>query len=547
MGDRIAGFRRVGTVMLPGDAVPQKPLSAHSVKPGQVGPKRITSRPAPGAGPAPRVEIVIPVRNEECALAPSVRRLAAFLRTGFPFHARIAIADNGSSDGTWAVATELCAELADVRAVRLEQPGRGRALKSCWLESDAEVLAYMDVDLSSGLNALLPLVSPLLSGHSDIAIGSRLARGARVSRGSRREIVSRCYNLLLHTTLNVGFSDAQCGFKAIRADKARSLLPLTEDTAWFFDTELLVLAERAGLRVHEVPVDWTDDPDSSVDIFATAIADLRGVARLGWHLARGTLPVPVAGEPPTVPRAARGLPGQLLRFCGIGVASAVAYVILYFVLRGTLSAQEANAASLLITAVANTAANRRVTFGIRGRAHAARHQVQGLLAFGSGLALTSMALAALTAVVPRPTHAIEVTVLVAASLLATVVRFVLYRSWVFRPRQAPPGPVLVAGRRPDNALPAESRTPGETRTAAMGGGSVAAAQPDLSATYAHGWPASCGAYNCSRWRGRGAEPIHSATRRRPLAASPRGRRIDLRPARHPTTGGPKPVMMNCEL
>jgi putative flippase GtrA len=430
---------------------------------------------------SPQVEIVIPARNEERELASSIRRLAAFLCNEFPFRTRITIADNGSSDGTWPVAEELAAELAEVRAVRIEQPGRGRAIRACWLDSDAEVLAYMDADLSSDLNALLPLVSPLLSGHSDIAIGTRLARGARVSRGSRREVISRCYNLLLQAILDVGFSDAQCGFKAIRADKARSLLPLTEDTAWFFDTELLVLAERAGLRVHEVPVDWTEDPDSSVDVLVTAAADLRGIARLFWHLARGTLLIPVAREPAEVLPPTRGMPGHLLRFCGIGAASGLAYAVLYLVLRGSLSAQGANAVSLLVTAIANTAANRRVTFGIRGRTHAARHQIQGLLAFGSGLAITSMALAALAAVVPRPSRAVEVAVLIAANLIAAVVRFVLYRSWVFRPRQAPPEPLLVAGWRPDGAIPAGSRTLGGTHTA-MGGTSAAAARPDLPAT-----------------------------------------------------------------
>ena len=135
----------------------------------------------------------------------------------------------------------------------------------------------MDVDLSTDLNALLPLVAPLMSGHSDVAIGTRLARGARVVRGPKREIISRCYNLLLHASLGTGFSDAQCGFKAIRADAARALLPLTTDTGWFFDTELLVLAERAGLRIHEVPVDWIDDPDSRVNVVATALGDLRGI------------------------------------------------------------------------------------------------------------------------------------------------------------------------------------------------------------------------------------------------------------------------------
>ena len=258
--------------------------------------------PAPEPPPAARqagvqAEIVIPVRNEERDLAPGVRRLHAHLRDCFPFTARITVADNGSTDGTWAEALALEADLASVRAVRLERPGRGGALRSIWSQSDAVVVAYMDVDLSTDLNALLPLVAPLLSGHSDVAIGTRLARGARVIRGPRREIISRCYNLLLHAVLGTAFSDAQCGFKAIRADMARALLPLTTDAGWFFDTELLVLAERAGLRIHEVPVDWIDDADSRVNVIATAVADLRGIVRLGVGLARGTISVPALGSP----------------------------------------------------------------------------------------------------------------------------------------------------------------------------------------------------------------------------------------------------------
>jgi putative flippase GtrA len=368
-----------------------------------------------------------------------VRRLHGFLRAEFPFTARITIADNGSGDGTWAQALALEAELDGVRAVRLGRPGRGGALRSVWSHSDAAVLAYMDVDLSTDLNALLPLLAPLLSGHSDVAIGTRLARGARVVRGPRREIISRCYNLLLHASLGTGFSDAQCGFKAIRADQARVLLPLTQDSGWFFDTELLVLAERAGLRIHEVPVDWIDDADSRVKLAATAMADLRGIARLGTGLARGTISVPLLGDPapPGSPAASRvghraRLAGQLARFTVVGVACTVVYVVLFLVLRGVVGAQGANAVSLLVTAVANTAVNRRVTFGIRGRARAGRHQVRGLIAFGIGLALTSGALAVLHHAGPSPGRAAEVSVLVAASLLATIIRFGLYRSWVFR-------------------------------------------------------------------------------------------------------------------
>jgi glycosyltransferase involved in cell wall biosynthesis len=209
----------------------------------------------------------------------------------FPFSFRITIADNASVDGTWAIAQDLEQQLDHVRAVHLDQKGRGRALRTVWASSDATVVAYMDVDLSTDLAALLPLVAPLLSGHSEIAIGSRLTRGSRVVRGTRRELISRSYNALLHVTLHARFSDAQCGFKAIRSDCARELLPLVQDSGWFFDTELLVLAERAGLRIHEVPVDWVEDPDSRVDVVATALEDLRGVRRVAWGLATGRIPL----------------------------------------------------------------------------------------------------------------------------------------------------------------------------------------------------------------------------------------------------------------
>ena len=424
----------------------------------------------------PQVEIVVPVRNEERDLASSIRRLAAYLRESFPFTAQVTIADNGSTDDTWKVAQQLTRELSegaggpagrggvppiDICAVHLDLPGRGRALNAIWSGSDAEVLVYMDVDLSTDLNALLPLVAPLMSGHSDVAIGSRLAPGSRVARGPKREVISRCYNLLLHATLGVGFSDAQCGFKAIRASQARHLLPLVRDTAWFFDTELLVLAERAGLRIHEVPVDWTDDPDSRVDIVSTALADLRGIARLGYGLTRGTIKVPLLGDngtpDPGQPRAS--LAWQLPRFTSIGVASTFAYAVLYLALRTFLPALAANLIALLLTAVGNTAANRRLTFGIRGRDGAAAHQARGLIAFATGLLLTSGALLALQAGDPHAGKAAELGVLVAANLVATMFRFVLYRAWVFagpsaRPEGRPEGQAdPQSGQAASDALP----------------------------------------------------------------------------------------------
>ncbi|SDM40313.1 bifunctional glycosyltransferase family 2/GtrA family protein [Allokutzneria albata] len=392
------------------------------------------------AAPRPTVDIVVPVYNEEQDLGPSVRRLHAFLveSAAFPFSWRITVADNASTDRTWEIAGELVAELPGVGAVRLDAKGRGRALNAVWTTSDADVLAYMDVDLSTDLAALLPLIAPLVSGHSDVAIGSRLARGARVVRGPKREFISRCYNLILRGTLRARFSDAQCGFKAIRKDVAERLLPLVEDPGWFFDTKLLVLAERSGLRIHEVPVDWVDDPDSRVDVIATAIADLRGVARLTRTLASATmrarLPTTLrsalADEHPGVPK---GMSAQLLRFAAIGVVSTVAYLILYALLRPMMGAFSANALALLTCAVGNTAANRLFTFGVRGPEGRIRAQFEGLVVFALGLGLTSGSLWLLENLAMGGGTAIELVVLCLANAAATLLRFVLYRNWVFRP------------------------------------------------------------------------------------------------------------------
>jgi glycosyltransferase involved in cell wall biosynthesis len=227
------------------------------------------------------VELVVPVHNEQRDLEASVRVLHRYLGRHLPYHVRIVIADNASTDATPVIARRLTAQLPGVTSIRLEYQGRGGALRAAWSASDADVLAYCDVDLSTDLAALPALLAPLVSGDCELAIGTRLAPGSTVTRSARRDAISRCYNLLLRTFLEVGFSDAQCGFKAVRAPAAQLLLPRIQDDGWFFDTELLVLAERAGLRIHEVPVSWTEDPHSSVRIVRTALADLRGMLRLG--------------------------------------------------------------------------------------------------------------------------------------------------------------------------------------------------------------------------------------------------------------------------
>jgi putative flippase GtrA len=320
-----------------------------------------------------------------------------------------------------------------VRAVRLEEKGRGRALRHVWGHSDADVVAYMDVDLSTDLDAFLPLVAPLISGHSDLAIGSRLSRGSAVVRGPRRELISRCYNLLLRTALAARFSDAQCGFKAARTEIVQALLPAVEDEAWFFDTELLLLAERNGLRIHEVPVDWTDDPDSRVDVLRTALDDLRGMARVGRRMVTGAFRAPVGGRPR--PELPAGMARQLPSFAVIGIISTLAQLVLFVLLRTVMGPLGANAVSLVVTTIGNTAANRRFTFGVTGPDRAFRQQLEGGLAFLLGLALSTGGLAVLHATMPGASRTVELVALVSANGVATLVRFLLMRAWIFHPRR----------------------------------------------------------------------------------------------------------------
>jgi putative flippase GtrA len=387
----------------------------------------------------PVLDVVIPVHNEQYTVAASVRRLHHHLVQTFPYPFRITVADNASTDATSAVASGLVAELPEVALVRLPEKGRGRALKQVWSASDAPILAYLDVDLSTDLDALWPLVAPLMSGHSDVAIGSRLARGARVVRGAKREVISRCYNLVLRAALGARFTDAQCGFKAIRADVAAELLPMVEDHTWFFDTELLILAQRCGLRIHEVPVDWFDDPDSRVDVVATALDDLRGVVRVRRTLASGRLPVADVAARIGRRDPAAGTWRQVSRFAAVGVVSTVVHLGLFAALvAGAASAQAANLVALLVATVANTALNRRWTFGIRG-AGQLRSQVQALAVFAITWLLTAGALALLHSAVAAPSTGVATLVVAAATAASTVLRFVAMRSWIFRrepPHQA---------------------------------------------------------------------------------------------------------------
>jgi putative flippase GtrA len=415
-----------------------------------------------GTRAAADVDIVVPVYNEAEQLRASVGTLRAYLDSSFPFATTITIADNASTDGTWPIARELAETLPGVSALHLDQKGRGRALRAAWSGSTAKVVSYMDVDLATGLDALLPLVEPLLSGQSDLAVGTRLAPGARVVRGTRREFISRGYNLLLRAALRSETTDAQCGFKAMRREIAARLLPLIEDNEWFFDTELLVTAQRLGLRIHEVPVDWVDDTDSRVEVLHTALLDLRGVVRLLGPASRkgsGSLePSPRTsrngsgpngppdldpGEPnlhlvagrrdPTRPGPpSEVFADELLRFAGVGAVSTVAYVALFAALEPGLGSYLANAVAIVLCSLGNTAAH-------RGMAGAARHGVDrphrlaiATLLLGVSLAFTTGALTVTRALGFTSLYP-ELGAVTAANVVAAVIRFGILRTWVFRP------------------------------------------------------------------------------------------------------------------
>jgi glycosyltransferase involved in cell wall biosynthesis len=339
---------------------------------------------------APVVDIVVPVYNEVHVLAQSVERLHRYLTNQFPFSWRITIADNASTDGTWFEALRLARDLSHVRAIHLDIKGRGHALRTAWRSSDAVVVAYMDVDLSTDLDALLPLVAPLVSGHSDVAIGSRLAAGASVARRPKREFISRSYNLFLRLVFATRVRDAQCGFKAVRADVARVLVPAIEDEGWFFDTELLLLAEHNGLRIHEVPVDWVDDVDSRVHVVSTAVGDLKGSMRMVRTFLRGGGYVDLG----TNERhgVADDFGRRMVSFAAIGAASTVVSLALYLWWRNPLGPVLANAAAVTATFFANTWLHARITARMR------RPRWIGAVAVYLGsIVLTSLALLAVGA------------------------------------------------------------------------------------------------------------------------------------------------------
>jgi putative flippase GtrA len=401
----------------------------------------------PGTQTLATVDIVIPVLNEERALPGCISTLAAFLGQGFPFPWTVTIVDNGSTDATWQIASDLAGEHEWLSAMRVGIRGRGAALKAAWRASRADIVAYMDVDLSTGLESLLPLVAPLASRRCEIAIGSRLMRGSRVRRSLKREVVSRIYNGMVRHGFGLRCSDAQTGFKAAWAAAVRPLLDVVEDDAWFFDSELLILAEHNGLRIHEVAVDWIEDMDSRVRVRRAAIDNLKGLTRVNKVIrtGRATADVPEIPElRPAHPQAVLGQPravkvAKYAAFGVIGIVSTILYTLLYVPLRAVTSPAEANLCALLLVGVCNTEANRHWTFGRRGGPRFILH-LRAVALFACTYAMTTLAVVALRHSAPGSGRAAEIAVLILAYGLMTVLRFVVLDRWVFAARGSRGGP-----------------------------------------------------------------------------------------------------------
>jgi len=230
--------------------------------------------------PPPLVDVVLPVFNEEAALVTSVSTLREFLFETFKFPWRIVIADNGSNDRTFCIAKEMSRTYPEIQALHIDEKGRGRALKQAWIRSDADIVSYMDIDLSTGLTAFTALIDSIASQGYHLSYGSRFASHSVVNRSLKRDFLSRGYIWIIHILFRVGFTDAQCGFKAMNRNTAEVLLPYIQDNGWFFDTELMIVAEKSGLLIKEIPIRWVEDPNSKVKIWSTIMRDIRGLLRL---------------------------------------------------------------------------------------------------------------------------------------------------------------------------------------------------------------------------------------------------------------------------
>lgn len=228
------------------------------------------------------VEITVPVYNEEKELAKNILTLLHFCEKNLKnYDWHITIADNASNDNTPIIGATLAKNTTKISLFRLEQKGRGRAVKRVWSQSGSDFCVYMDLDLSTDLVHLPKILEVLQNGY-DIAIGSRLARGAKVEgRTVLREFTSRVLNFFfIRLFFQTHFTDAQCGFKGITKKAVNELIPHIKDNDWFFDGEMLIVGEKSGYKIYEIPVHWIDNPGSTVRLLSTIRNDIEAMVRL---------------------------------------------------------------------------------------------------------------------------------------------------------------------------------------------------------------------------------------------------------------------------
>jgi len=230
-------------------------------------------------GGRPTALVVLPVYNEEKVLRKSIQTLIAFLRDNDKYNWKIVIADNNSKDSTGAIARVLESENPAVKYLYIPRKGRGIALRTAWEQTDCDFVSYMDIDLSTGLDALVRAMD-MLSGGADIVVGNRLAEDSKTTRCFKREFISQSYNIVIKMALGTHFHDAHCGFKTGRREIVQKILPFIDDNEWFFDTEFLFYGEKLGHKIMEIPVTWIEDMDTKAKIFKDAYDDLRGLYRL---------------------------------------------------------------------------------------------------------------------------------------------------------------------------------------------------------------------------------------------------------------------------
>ena len=374
------------------------------------------------------VDVVVPVHNDAEALNACVAQLRDHLAGSLPLPWRITIVDSASTDGTWQAAQDLADRYSGVTAMRLDAEGRGRAVRAAWAASDASVLAYVDVQLSTNLNAFLPLVAPLLSGHSDVAVGSRFSRNARVTHGPRRGLNSRAYSRVLTLVLGTGVRDTQCGFKAVRADVAHVLLPAVRDNTWFFDTEFLVLAERLGLRIAELPVDWTGSPGAPAGATPTRRHDLPGMWRLAKTLWLRRVSVELGESVPQ--RGPVGKGNAVFRFLRLALCCAALYLAGFLGLQPALGAYWANGLTLTTVTLVCGFANQRYSHGLRLHVASRCRVFKAIAAYAGSLAGTTAVLKILFLSSIKPGLTVQATVatLIAALVVSLRLSFIFERA-----------------------------------------------------------------------------------------------------------------------